>query len=97
MKTAESEAVMKDSISAENTCDFCGAKEGKAHPTRGFKVKLTPVIGEKEGSQACQVCRIHFRKKEESKKPLLSKNKIVFLSITAVVFTIVIALLLMIN
>lgn len=61
-----SEKVSKESVekSLEKKCSFCGAREGKPHPIRGFKVELNYPYGDEEGGLACQVCRIHFRKKE---------------------------------
>ena len=70
-------------------CEFCDAIEGEAHPMRGFIVELEHPVGYEDGPKACQVCRIHYRKREEGK--LFDRSK-VFLSrvMAAVAITLVI-------
>ncbi|HCD52578.1 MAG TPA: hypothetical protein DEQ34_09030 [Balneolaceae bacterium] len=96
MNAANSTLDQKKESSVVKKCDFCGAEAGQPHPTRGFEVKLTPVIGGDHSEQACQVCRVHYRKKEIPEKKLISKNKSVFLIITLAVTATVIALSLLI-
>ncbi len=66
-------------------CSFCGAAEGKPHPMRGFKVELSHPIGDDKGELACQVCRIHFRKKKAEKaSSVVKKTTIIFAGIVLV-------------